>query len=112
MHPQLQSLQDAIAAATRGMSVEDLALHAEGKWSAAEVLEHLYLTYAGTIKGCERCLGEGKTLARTPTLRDWIKSSLVIRLGHFPKGRKSPDRVLPKGMPPREVLNAISSTLT
>jgi Protein of unknown function (DUF1569) len=111
MHPQLQELQDAITSATRAMSTEEWTFRREGKWSAAEVLEHLYLSYAGTTRGCERCLREDKTLARTPTLQDWMKTTLVTGLGHFPKGRKSPERVLPKGMPPQDVVSAFTHAL-
>ena len=56
----LEKLQQEIAAATRGLEAAALARHPDGKWSAAEVLEHLYLTYRGTAKGMERCLQEGK----------------------------------------------------
>ena len=42
----LERLQQAIATATRGMTSEELTRHPEGhpegRWSAAEVLEHLY----------------------------------------------------------------------
>ncbi len=60
----LERLQQAIASATRGMTGEDLTRHPEGHpegtWSVAEVLEHPYLTYAGTTKAFERCLQAGK----------------------------------------------------
>jgi len=108
----LQKLQHAIASASSGMSGEELARHPEGKWSAAQVLEHLYLTYSGTIKGCERCLQEGKALARTATFQDRVKTMLVTGLGYFPSGRKSPDRALPRGMNPEEILIAIGPMIT
>ena len=69
MDSYLQRLQQAIESATRGMTIEDLTRHPEGKWSAAEILEHLFLTYTGTIKGFERCLAAGKPLARSPRLK-------------------------------------------
>ena len=37
----LQRALDAVERETRGMPAEQLAWHREGKWSAAEVLEHL-----------------------------------------------------------------------
>ncbi len=46
----LQRLQEALTTATRGMTIEDLTRHPEGKWNTAEVLEHLYLTYTCTVK--------------------------------------------------------------
>src|SRR5437867_3265241 len=57
----LQRLQEALTAATRGMTVEDLTRHPEGKWNTAEVLEHLYLTYTGTVKGFRALPESGKT---------------------------------------------------
>jgi hypothetical protein len=50
----LQRLREEIAAAVSGLAAEQLSRHPEGKWCAAEVLEHLYLTYTGTLKGFER----------------------------------------------------------
>jgi Protein of unknown function (DUF1569) len=107
MDAYLQRLQAAITSATLGMSIEDLRRHPEGKWSTAEVLEHLYLTYTGTVKGFERCLHEGKPLARTPTLKDRMRTFVVTGLGHLPEGRKAPDRTQPRGMLADEVTREI-----
>jgi len=111
MDSYLQKLRDAIASASGGMSTEELKRHPQGKWSAAEVLEHLYLTYTGTIKGCERCLQEGRPLARPPALRDLISTTVVTGFGFMPGGRKAPERSTPRGMVPQEVANAIATTL-
>jgi len=107
MDAYLRRLQDAIASATHGMTVEELMHHPEGKWSTAEVLEHLYLTYTGTIKGFERVGQEGKPLARTPTLRDRARTIVVTGLGYMPGGRKAPERTRPRGMPAEEVVKEI-----
>src|SRR5579862_3647640 len=93
------------------MSTEQLEFHPEGKWCSAEVLEHLYLTYRGTVKGCERCLQEGKPLARTPVLQDRIRAGVVIGLGYMPEGRQSPERARPRGMQTEEVVKAIAPEL-
>ena len=111
MDSYLQKLQDAIASASGGVIAEELKRHPEGKWSTAEVLEHLYLTYTGAIKGCERCLQEGRPLARTPTLRDRISATVVTGFGFMPGGRKAPERSMPRGMAPQEVVNAIGTAL-
>ena len=112
MDRHLQELQDAIGAATRGMSAEQLTRHPDGKWCAAEVLEHLYLTYRGTMKGCDRCLQEGKPLARSQTLQDWVKTTVVVSFGHMPDGRKAPERSTPRGMPAGEVVKAIGPEIS
>ncbi|HYA24589.1 MAG TPA: DUF1569 domain-containing protein [Terriglobales bacterium] len=107
MDRYLQQLQAAIASATTGMSTEQLTSHPEGKWCAAEVLEHLYLTYRGTMKGCERCLEQGKALDRTPTLPDRVRTAVVVSFGYMPPGRKAPAVSVPRGMPAQEIVQAI-----
>ncbi len=49
----LGRLQEAIASSVAGKTPEQIRRRPEGKWSALDVLEHLYLTYTRTIKGCE-----------------------------------------------------------
>ena len=97
----LQRLHDAITTAIHGMSAEDLTRHPAGaspeKWCAAEVLEHLYLTYTDTIRGFERSLKSGKTRASSPTLKQRVATTLVVGLGHMPGGREAPERTRPKG---------------
>jgi hypothetical protein len=112
MDAYLQRLQEAIASATDGMTAEGLRRHPEGKWSAAEVLEHLYLTYTGTTKGFERCLQAGKPLARTPVLKDRMRTFVVTELGHLPEGRKAPERTVPRGMQAEEVAREIGPRIS
>jgi len=115
MDSYLERLQQAIASATRGISSEELARHPEGhpegKWSAAEVLEHLYLTYTGTIKGLERCLQAGKPLASPITLKQRARVTLVTKLSYLPKGKKAPEHSTPKGMSPDRVIAEIGSQI-
>ena len=112
MDAYLQRLQEAIASATRDMSAEDLLRHPEGKWSTAEVLEHLYLTYTGTTKAFERCLQAGEPQARTPMLMDRMRAFVVTGLGHLPEGRKSPKHALPRGMAVEEVVRDIGPRIS
>lgn len=111
MDHYLQELQKAIASATDALSSEQLTQHPEGKWCIAEVLEHLYLTYHGTVKGCERCLEQGKTLARTPSFADRARAAVVVSFGYMPPGRKAPERSTPRGMPAEEVVRVMGSEI-
>ncbi|MBV8052559.1 MAG: DinB family protein [Acidobacteriaceae bacterium] len=111
MDRYLEELQNTIAEAISGMTTEQLEFHLDGKWSAAEVLEHLYLTYRGTAKACEHCLQEGKILARRPVLQDRIRASVVIGLGYMPEGREAPERSRPRGMATQEVVKAIGQEI-
>lgn len=111
MDSYLYRLQTAIASATRGMTTGDLTRHREGKWSTAEVLEHLYLSYTGTTKGCERCLQAGRPLARAPRFRDRLVAAVVVGAGYFPPGREAPKNTRPRGMTTEKVLADIGSQI-
>ena len=112
MDAYLQRLQKAITSATLGMTVEDLGRHPEGKWSTAEVLEHLYLTYTGTTKAFERVLEAGKPLAGTPLLMDRMRTFVVTGLGRLPEGRKAPERTQPRGKTADEVTREIGPRIS
>src|SRR5215470_3277114 len=103
MDSYLERLHNAITSATQNMTIQELEQHPKGKWSTAEILEHLYLTYRGTSKGFERCWEAGKPLATALTLKQRVAIALVIDAGYFPDGRKSPERAYPKGMPADKV---------
>lgn len=107
----LERLQKAIASETDGMSEEALQWHPEGKWSAAEILEHLYLTYTGTTKGFERCLQSGKPLARLVTLQDRWRTLVVVGLGYLPEGRKAPKNTVPGGLPLPRVQTEVTAKI-
>ena len=94
----LQRLQDVITAAAGGMTDQDLTRHREGKWCAAEILEHLYLTYTGTVKGFERCLSAGKPLVTKATWKQRVASWVVVGVGHMPEGRMAPKNSVPRGL--------------
>ncbi len=99
MDAKLSKLQRAISNAIQGMSAEDFARRVQGKWNSAEILEHLNLTYSGTIRNFERCLASGKPGATSDrNSRRWQRR-VVVWLGYMPTGRKSPQRVLPRGTP-------------
>jgi len=107
MNFYLDRLQEALTSATRGMTWEDLERHPEGKWSAAQVLEHLYLTYTGTVKGFTRCLETGRPLVTPPTLRHRITTLVVVGLRHLPGGREAPKNTRPQGMSAEAVLREV-----
>jgi len=108
MDPRLRQLQDSISSCIRDMSPEQLAWALPEKWNAAQVLEHLLLTYTGTVKGCERCLEVGKPLAKSPpTLRQRVRITAIVGLGYMPEGRPAPERSRPKGLPAEKVLAEI-----
>lgn len=107
----IQRLREALELATAGLTPEQLDRRRGDKWSAAEILEHLSLTYSGTVKGMEKCLAAGKPLATSPTMKQRIAVAVVVGLGHMPEGRKAPERSLPRGLPANQVLPQIWANL-
>ncbi len=108
MDRRLQELKKILADAAAGMSAEQLRWHPPGKWCAAEVLEHLYLTYTATIKGFERVLEAGKPLAgststMSASLKHRFATLLVLDVGYLPSGRKAPKMAQPRGLPAETV---------
>lgn len=98
MHAPLQQLEADLESAVDGMSDEQLRRCAPGKWCAAEVLEHLYLTYTGTIKGLEKVLAQGAPLATRASLKQRLATLVVVGCGHMPTGRKTPAVAAPRGL--------------
>jgi hypothetical protein len=110
--PRLGRLQQEIAAAIAGMSAEQLSRHAPGKWCAAEVLEHLYLTYTGTLKGFQRVVQDGKPRTTRQTWKQRGRTLVVVAFGHMPTGREAPPVSRPRGLSPDKVLAEIGPKIS
>ncbi|MGA8810612.1 MAG: DUF1569 domain-containing protein, partial [Thermoanaerobaculia bacterium] len=111
MDARLAKLKQSLESAVEGLSGEQLNWHPAGKWCAAELLEHLYLTYTGTIKGFERVMTSGKPLGSRASVNQRLRTFVVVGLGHMPGGVKAPAMVVPKGLPRDKVRNEIAAEL-
>ncbi len=98
MDLRLEKLGASLQSAVDGMSSDQLRWHVPGKWCAAEVLEHLYLSYAGTILGFERVMRKGRPLASQASMAQRVLTFLIVGLGHMPTGRKTPAIATPRGV--------------
>lgn len=107
MNVYLQRVADAIAEVTSGMDAAQLMRHPEGKWCAAEILEHLDRTYKTTVPHLQKCLDAGRPTAGCPRLAQRLAVGIVVGLGYMPTGRKAPEFAVPKGLAPDEVLRDI-----
>jgi hypothetical protein len=103
MDSRLEELKQALESAVEGMSCEQLSWRPADKWCAAEVLEHLYLTYSGTIKGFARVMETGKPLATRVSVRQRVRKLVVVGFRHMPEGRKAPATTVPRGLPAEKV---------
>lgn len=111
MNPELKRLHDEISSVVAELSPKQLGWHPPGKWCAAEILEHLFLTYTGTTKGFLRMLESGRVQGNAPTLKQRAQAFLVVSLGYMPSGRKSPSVALPKGVGGEKVVAEIAARL-
>jgi hypothetical protein len=78
------------------MSKADWHHAPSGKWSCAQIFEHLLLSYAATTQGTLHAMESGKPLGGRPTLRDRMRTFYVAGLGLLPSGRTAPQHVTPK----------------
>jgi Protein of unknown function (DUF1569) len=109
--PHLERLRREIAEAVAGLSAEQLSWRPAGKWCSAEILEHLHLTYTGTVKGFGRLAEAGKPLATMPTWKHRAQSLIVIGFGYLPSGREAPAVARPRGIPFETVRAEIGSKI-
>jgi len=111
MNPHLEHLDREIASAIEKVAPHQLVQSWNGKWTIVQILEHLLLTYTATGKGFQRALTMGQTRASSPSIYQRLASFLVITVGYFPEGRKSPPQALPSGMSADDVVNQIRTQL-
>lgn len=103
MDSRLEELQRVINGCLTDSVREKTVAPAAGKWSAAELLEHLYLSYTGTTKGFERVAGAGQPLATSATWPQRLRTFVVVECGYMPKGVEAPSVTRPRGMPAEQV---------
>ena len=111
MDSHLLRLQRELEQTIAGATPADLARGPAGKWTPAEILEHLYITYSNTNRGVRKCLEKGFPLATRATLRHRVATMLITRFGYVPSGFPAPERTRPQGMPAEQVLRDIFSEL-
>jgi Protein of unknown function (DUF1569) len=79
----------------------------KGKWTSAQILEHLLLTYKNTSRGARKCLEQGVPLATTRSVRQLVGALVVVKLGYMPGGTEAPQRAVPQGVPLEQVCATI-----
>ncbi len=116
--PELEQIRREVEGATRGWSGPEWQQGPPGKWTSAQILEHLLLTYTGTTKGLRRILDSGAPTQGSSRLPHRIRKFVVIQLGFMPAGREAFKQVTPNegmnaGTMPRfyDALVAMDSTL-
>ena len=112
LSPVLQTALDSIDRGIAGMSDEQIKWHPEGKWSAAEILEHLSLAYSRTAERMKPLVEQAQQPeVRRRTMKEWAGGLIVLKLGRVPAGRKSPEALCPRGLSPQAVRDSIRKNL-
>lgn len=111
MDSRLEELKQAVESSVEGLSSEQLSWHPPGKWCAGEILEHLYLTYTGTIKGFTKVLEAGKPLATRTSLKQRVRTLVVVGLKHMPAGRQAPANTRPRGQPTEKLQSEVGAKI-
>ena len=111
MHPDLQRAFDDINASIDGLSDAQLQWHPSGKWSPADILEHLMKAFSGTTYILTRAVEQGQSKARPDTWTQRLGAFIVVGLGYFPTGRQAPEPTRPSGLPPVEVTERVRQAL-
>ena len=104
----LKRIEDCVA----GMTEAEMTWHPEGKWSAAEIVEHLSLAFLVTVKAGKFTLRQGSPELRDSTLLERAMVTVAIDLGFFFMRLKAPRMVTPRGIPPEAAWKATIQSLT
>ena len=97
VHHNLERCARGLKEALAGVSAADADRSRGDRWSLAQVVEHLDLTYTKNAAGLDRRLEKGLAPRRPRTRWQIVARFVVVTLGHFPTGRKAPETVLPTG---------------
>ncbi len=89
MSPELQQIRREVERVTEDQNDSSWHSAPPGKWSCAQVLEHLLLSFTGTTKGLMHVMDSGRPLGSSVTLSDRFKALVVTKLGIMPEGRSA-----------------------
>ena len=111
MNTYLRSTREGIDAAVDGLPLEVLARARDGRWSIAEILEHLTLAFRANTAALEKALASGELRARAPVLKQRLARMMVVDLGYFPRV-EAPEITRPSAsIAPAESVTAIREAL-
>ena len=111
MNAYLQRAHDAIERDAGSLSADLVARPVPGRWSIAEILEHLTLAFTRNAQALEKALASGELRARAPVLRARLSRILVVDAGYFPRV-EAPEMTRPsRSIPPERSVSAVLDAL-
>lgn len=99
MDEYLARLRDELNAATSDLSESDWHRAPAGSWNSVQIVEHLGRSYSTTAKMVELAVSASGAPppVRPAQFKEFFGRVLVVGLGYFPSGIKSPQVVMPTG---------------
>jgi len=101
MHPHFARAVESIQATTGSLTVESLNERPPGKWSIAEILEHLTLAFTRNAAGMAKVVETGQPKASRPAFKQLVGRTLVVDIAFFPRAR-APETSTPTGSIPAD----------
>lgn len=111
MDRHLQRTYDTLQQCAGRLTLEQLTAHSPGKWTIAEMLEHLSLAYSHTTMGAQRALTNGRSSSRPAGLTSRLRAFIVVECGYLPTGIDAPKMVVPVGIDPASALSVAMDNL-
>ena len=102
---QLSSLESLVLDPLRDLSTEDWSTAPDGKWTLAQIVEHLAIAFDLVANGFAS-LPENETKAREATPSQAVLRHALLGSGELPKGMRAPDISEPSENPDPELVVA------
>ena len=102
---QLSRLEPIVFNPIHGVKHDDWRRAPDGKWSLAQVIEHLAITMDVVAEGFEG-LVDKEGMERRATPAQSVLRHTMLGAGEFPKGMRAPDITLPSDDPDPELAAA------
>ena len=96
-----ERLPDLILAPLAGRPDADWYQAPPGKWCAAQIVHHLAIGIESSGLAFESRADKPPMIRRQRSVFMLVANLLIMRIGWFPPGRKSPAQALPSGRPER-----------
>ena len=100
---RLEALPTLVLGPLQGRSDNDWERGPEGKWTPAQIVEHLALGLSFSAQKFQERRGHAPMARRRRTPAEKIAKFLIYGLGWFPPGRHAPERTVPAPVMPRRV---------
>lgn len=97
----LRSALAAVDDVVGPLDVDTIARPEVGRWSIADILEHLTLAFTLNAATFEKALASGHVRGRAPALTQRLARILVVDLGYFPRV-EAPEGTRPHGSIPAD----------